>query len=185
MCAVFTPARIESDRLILRSPRPDDAVHIAERINDFDIARMTTRVPYPYALSDAEDFLEGYAATSPVLDRVFLVEHRAFGPMGVLGFHEQPTNWSKSGCALSPELGYWLARAFWGRGFATEAVLAALDWARDVWKLRAVAAGHFADNPASARVLEKAGFLYTGEVQERFSRARGEIAPTRMMVWLA
>jgi len=45
--------------------------------------------------------------------------------------------------------------------------------------------GHFADNPASGRVLEKAGFLYTGEVQSRRSTARGAAAPTRMMVWLA
>ena len=46
-------------------------------------------------------------------------------------------------------------------------------------------AGHFADNPASGRVLEKAGFLYTGELRTGFSRARGEEARTRRMVWLA
>ena len=48
-----------------------------------------------------------------------------------------------------------------------------------------VVAGHFADNPASGRVLEKAGFLYTGETRPAFSCARGESADTRMMVWLA
>jgi RimJ/RimL family protein N-acetyltransferase len=46
-------------------------------------------------------------------------------------------------------------------------------------------AGHFSDNPASGRVLEKAGFLYTGEVRKGFSRARGAEAATRRMVWLA
>jgi RimJ/RimL family protein N-acetyltransferase len=46
-------------------------------------------------------------------------------------------------------------------------------------------AGHFSDNPASGRVLEKAGFLYTGEVRRGFSRARGSEAETRRMVWLA
>jgi len=51
--------------------------------------------------------------------------------------------------------------------------------------VRAVIAGHFADNAASGRVLEKCGFLYTGEVRQRFSLARGEEAATRMMVWLA
>ena len=46
-------------------------------------------------------------------------------------------------------------------------------------------AGHFADNPASGQVLCKAGFLYTGEVALKASRARGHAVPTRMMVWLA
>ena len=50
---------------------------------------------------------------------------------------------------------------------------------------RALVAGHFSDNPASGRVLEKAGFLYTGEVRKGFSRARGTHADTRRMVWLA
>ncbi len=45
--------------------------------------------------------------------------------------------------------------------------------------------GHFDDNPASGRVLIKAGFLPTGEIRWRFSLARGEAARTRMMVWLA
>jgi RimJ/RimL family protein N-acetyltransferase len=48
-----------------------------------------------------------------------------------------------------------------------------------------VASGHFADNPASGRVLEKAGFLYTGDIERRYSRARAEAVDTRMMVWLA
>ncbi len=182
MCAVAAEARIETERLILRPLRSGDAVWIADRINDFEIARMTTRVPHPFALSDAERFLAGL---EPERDRAFMIDHRSFGPIGVLGFHEGPTCASPSGAALSPEIGYWLARTFWGRGFATEALLAALPWAAASWGRRAVAAGHFADNPASGRVLEKAGFLHTGEVQRRFSVARGAAASTRMMVWLA
>jgi RimJ/RimL family protein N-acetyltransferase len=97
--------------------------------------------------------------------------------MGVLGVH--PTDGPAS------ELGYWIGRPFWGAGYMTEAVTAALDWARDSWGRRILASGHFADNDASGRVLAKAGFLYTGEVEPRFSVARGEEAATRMMVWLA
>ena len=181
MCAIQSQIRLETSRLVLRTARPDDAVVIADRINDYDIARMTTRVPFPYALEDARAFLAAGAGG----DQSFLIEHKAFGPIGMIGFHEGPTTWSESGCALSPEIGYWLGRTFWGRGLATEAVRAALDWAATRWGRRAVASGHFADNPASGRVLEKAGFLYTGEVQRRFSLARGEAAPTRMMAWLA
>jgi RimJ/RimL family protein N-acetyltransferase len=185
MCATFKQPRFETERLVLRPPRPDDAVYIADKINDYDITRMLTRVPYPYGVEDAEEFIEQTAGGDPRRNQVFLAEHRAHGLAGIIGFHEQPTTWSRTGCALSPELGYWFARSFWGNGLATEAVVAALEWVVRDWGVRAVAAGHFADNPASARVLVKAGFLYTGEVQHRFSVARGEPAQTRMMVWLA
>ncbi|HTK36213.1 MAG TPA: GNAT family N-acetyltransferase [Caulobacteraceae bacterium] len=183
MCAVQSGLRLETDRLVLRPPGAQDAVWIADRINDYDIARMTTRVPFPYSLEDARGFLD--AEDDPERERRFLVEHPEFGPIGLVGFHEGSPRWSASGCALSPEIGYWFGRTFWGRGFATEAVTAALDWASTRWGRRAVASGHFTDNPASGRVLEKAGFLYTGEVQPRFSLSRGATAPTRMMVWLA
>ena len=86
---------------------------------------------------------------------------------------------------VGPEVGYWIGRPFWGRGYATEALEAGLVWASRKWKRRALVAGHFSDNPASGRVLEKAGFLYTGEVRTGFSRARGADAQTRRMVWLA
>ena len=182
MCAIIQEPRLRTQRLVLRPPRGEDAVWIADRINDYDIARMTTRVPHPYGLADAEDFL---ASAGSERDRLFLIEHPGFGAIGMVGLHDGPTRWSPTGAALSPEAGYWLGRTFWGRGFATEALAAVLDWAAKGWGRRVVAAGHFADNPASGRVLEKAGFLYTGEVQPRFSLSRGEAAPTRMMVWLA
>ena len=82
-------------------------------------------------------------------------------------------------------MGYWLGRPYWGQGLATEAASAALVWAGEGWRRRYLMAGHFADNPASGQVLCKTGFLYTGEVVPRHSLARGEAAPTRMMVWLA
>jgi RimJ/RimL family protein N-acetyltransferase len=83
------------------------------------------------------------------------------------------------------EVGYWLGRPFWGFGYMTEALSAAMAWAAGPWGRRWMVSGHFDDNPASGRVLIKAGFLPTGEIRWRFSLARGEAAPTRMMVWLA
>ena len=185
MCAVLADAKLETERLVLRTAVPADAVYIADRINDYDIARMGTRIPFPYGVEDAQTFLADRVKADPLRDRLFLIEHRAHGLAGALGFHEPITTWSETGCALGPELGYWLARTFWGRGLATEAVQRALAWAREEWGVRAVTAGHFADNQPSGRVLEKAGFLYTGEIQHRFSLARGDVAPTRMMIWLA
>ena len=68
---------------------------------------------------------------------------------------------------------------------AKAATQAALEWAERAWGKRAVAAGHFAHDAASAAVLHKTGFLYTGDVELRPSFARAKPEPTRMMVWLA
>jgi RimJ/RimL family protein N-acetyltransferase len=70
------------------------------------------------------------------------------------------------------EIGYWIARDHWGRGYATEAAAAVLRIARTLGHRR-VRAGHFADNPASGKVLRKLGFVPTGRPGQRFSAARG------------
>ena len=173
---------IECEGLHLRAPRLGDAGRIADLANDFDIARMTTNLPYPYRTSDAEAFFARMDAADRAREAVFLIEDKAAGPVGMIGFHVAD---SAQASVLGPEIGYWVGRPFWGRGVATRAAKGALAWASQTWRRKVVVSGHFADNPASGRVLEKAGFLYTGEVQPRRSVARGAIAPTRMMVWLA
>ena len=178
MCAASREARIETPRLVLRSPVLRDAVYIAELANDADVARMTTRVPFPYRLSDAEAFVCRMSQADPGQDLPLVIEHREFGPIGMTGFHRGPGQ-------RMMEVGYWLGRTFRGRGFATEAVRAALAWADAGLGKRAVLSSHFVDNAPSARVLDKAGFLYTGQVQARFSLGRGQEGQTRMMVWLA
>ena len=177
MCADLREPRIETERLVLRPPRLSDAVYIADLANDPEVARMTTGVRYPYRLSDAELYLGALAKSGLSQARAFLIEHCEVGPIGMAGLYR-----GKNICA---ELGFWRGRPFRKRGLATEAVSGLLGWATRDWDCRVTLAGHFVDNPASGRVLEKAGFLYTGEVRERFSRGRGQTLATRMMVWLA
>lgn len=175
MTTIDPSTRIETQRLTLRPPRRSDASRIAALADDIDIARMTTRLPHPYSREDAETFLAHIERSGA--ETVFVIDCAPDGPVGMIGF--SPVD------GLGPEVGYWLGRAYWGQGLATEAARAALAWARDSWRRRVVVSGHFADNPASGRVLVKAGFLYTGQIEARHSLARGESAPTRMMVWLA
>lgn len=168
---------LETERLKLRRPQLSDAPRVAELANDIDIARMTSNIPHPYGLEDAEAFLAGVESSDPNRNAAFAIE--ADGRVvGMLGFHPMGEDGRL-------EIGYWLGRPHQGRGFATEAVNAALVWASRDWGRRFVMARHFSDNPASGEVLCKAGFLYTGEVTLTHSKARGEAAASRTMVWLA
>lgn len=177
MCVIETSPVVETRRLTLRAPVPQDVLDIARLANDPDIARMTKRMPHPYGRGDADAFVTAAAGQDPSRAATFMIEHEDDGPVGVIGLFPDADR--------VPEVGYWIGRNFWGRGFATEALEGALVWASRRWKRRALIAGHFADNPASGRVLEKVGFLYTGETRRAFSLARSAQVDTRMMVWLA
>jgi RimJ/RimL family protein N-acetyltransferase len=176
MCAVDVTPVVSTERLILRGPVVTDAPAIAALANDINVSGMTGNIPYPYGLADAEAFIARAQSTDWGCEARWVVEHAAFGVVGGLGL--------KAG--ERPELGFWLGRPFWNRGYATEAARGALRWVKRDWRKSVVVAGHFADNPASGQVLCKAGFLYTGDIERRPSVARGrDDVPTRMMVWLA
>jgi RimJ/RimL family protein N-acetyltransferase len=169
-------AEIETSRLRLRQPVAADAERLAGLLSESDIPRMMVAMPWPYTIADAHDFIERAATQDHRVRNNFLIEHPAHGMVGGIGlFMEEGV----------PELGYWIGRSYRKNGFATEAVEAALVWASTAWGKRFVRAGHFVDNAASAVVLQKAGFLYTGEVVVRASRGRAAEVPMRTMVWLA
>ena len=177
MCAIDVTPTLSTERLVLRGVVHADAEHVAALANDPGLAAMTTAIPHPYTAADADGWLGHCRSLDWEREAQFVIEHRHFGVVGGIGFKPGPRG--------RPELGYWLGRAFWNRGYATEAARAALEWARRDWRKKLVVAGHFADNPACGQVLCKAGFLYTGDVELRWSQARQGPVRTRMMVWLA
>ena len=168
---------ITTARLRLRPLTPSDAERIAMLADDRDLARQTAKLPHPYRREDADAFIAAELAPEWV-GRSFAIDLAGEGLIGVVGFKPE------DGSPLM-DFGYWLGRPYWGGGLATEAARAALGWARDGWGRRALQAGHFTDNPASGRVLEKAGFLYTGVRRPFASVARGGLSKSREMVWLA
>ena len=155
-----------SENLFLRPAWPEDAEAIFHGIAEEAIARNLALIPWPYRIEDARNFvamkrddgLPQFALTLPG-------EHGT----PLIGLAGLQCNDGRI------ELGYWLGRKWWGRGYATEAARSILDIARAQGITR-VHAGHFADNPASGRVLRKAGFLPTGEVRPQHSLARGKAA---------
>jgi RimJ/RimL family protein N-acetyltransferase len=177
MCAIDVTPTLSTERLLLRGPVHSDAERLAQLANDVDVAKMTCAFPHPYGRADAEDYIARAQTRDWDREPSFLIEHRNFGVVGGLGFKPGPNG--------RPEIGYWLGRTFWNRGYATEACRAALVWARREWRRKLIVAGHFADNPASGAVLCKAGFLYTGDIELRWCQARQGPVRTRMMIWLA
>jgi RimJ/RimL family protein N-acetyltransferase len=171
-----TIPEISTLRLRLRTPLDSDVPRIVELAHDREIARMTTGVPFPYTMDHGHAFLSMVRAADPEIDLPLLIEHKTHGPVGLVGLHRREQPW--------PEIGYWLGRAYWGQGIATEAAAALVNWGHAVRGLKAISSAHFADNPASGRVLEKLDFLYTGQITQRLSYGRGTEAPTRMMIRL-
>ena len=141
---------LETKRLCLRAPRLGDAKTVATLANDRRIAENTARIPHPYKLSDAEDFIT--RAGKPD-EAVFLITLRDKTVIGACGIVLQET---------VPELGYWLGVEYWGQGYATEALHAVIDYAFTDLAHEQLQAGARVTNPASRRVLEKCGFQWTG-----------------------
>jgi RimJ/RimL family protein N-acetyltransferase len=160
-----------TERLLLRPGWAEDAPALAAAIADERIVRNLATAPWPYRLRDAEAFLA--QPRDPLLPSFLIFERTDGAPrlVGSCGLGRRPSG--------AVELGYWIARAFWGRGIATEASQALLDIARTM-RLPGLQASHFLDNPASGRVLEKLGFEPIGITAPRMSCARGTEAPARL-----
>ncbi len=162
-------------RVRLRPMSLSDAGWIARESARPEVHRMTGRVPARQPALSAEGFVLIMQARERVSgDCVRVIERIADGePLGLIGLHPAAGG--------AHELGYWLARDAWGRGYATEAGEAMLE-AFESKGGGALVAGHYTDNPASGRVLEKLGFSPTGEAPEQFSLGRMAKAPCRRMV---
>ena len=153
-----------TERLLLRPGWAEDAPELARAIADEQVVRNLATAPWPYGLEDAEAFLA--APRDPVMPSFLITERTDGAPriVGSCGLGRRPSG--------SVEMGYWIGRQHWGKGFATEASRALIEIAKAL-KLPRLEASHFLDNPASGRVLEKLGFVATGMSAERYSCARG------------
>jgi RimJ/RimL family protein N-acetyltransferase len=162
-----------TERLLLRPGWTQDAAALFEAIADESIVRNLASAPWPYAMADAESFLA--TDRDPDTPAVLIFRRTGGAPqlVGTIGIGRRPGG--------ERELGYFIARPFWGRGYATEAGRAMIAFARDSLRLARLNAGYFTDNSASGRVLEKLGFTPTGVIVPRYSAGRREAAPCRLL----
>jgi [ribosomal protein S5]-alanine N-acetyltransferase len=154
-------AEIKTTRLSLCTVTPEHATRIAELTSDIDVSRMTARIPHPNRAEGVLFWMAGLEASG---ERAFATLHDG----ELIGVCSYST-------ALDPapgELGYWVGKPYWDRGFATEMAQAVIRHVFTTTDRRVIPISHFADNPGSARVIAKCGFVPTGS-RRMFSLARG------------
>ena len=137
---------IQTERLLLRPYATSDAAAVTAQIGDFEVSKWLTRVPYPYAVSDALDFF-ARVADLPLVYAVC----RADDLVGCVS-------------VMDCDLGYWYGATHWGQGYATEAARAAVG-AHFAQSDVAIDSGYLSGNGGSQRVLEKLGFTPNGEIE--------------------
>jgi len=155
-------------RLTLRPYWPEDAAALTQAIAHEAVAMKLARLPWPYYQQDAVAFLSVPRERDTPAFAILSHEQDYPRIVGGIGLHRD---------AGAHAIGYWLTPEAWGRGYATEAGQALLGIARHAIGLKRVHGWHFADNPASGRVLTKLGFRPTGRIEPRRSLARGGTAP--------
>lgn len=146
--------------------------------DDFMVARWMTRAfPHPYTRSDADRWIE-------ISCRSGVDCHFAIEVGGVLagGIGLEPLGGERAGTA---SFGYWLGQAYWGRGIATDAARMLSDYALRNQGLRRLEARVFAENRASARVLEKSRFELEGVLREHYLDRSGKICDALLFARLA
>jgi RimJ/RimL family protein N-acetyltransferase len=144
---------LETARLVLRTPRFEDAKRVAALACDRRIAENTARIPHPYGTDDAKQWIR--IAISQPAAYVITIGGELIGACGLDG---PLAGEGKEGA----ELGYWIGVPFWGCGYATEAARGLIDLAFGDLGYEVLTGSARVTNPASRRVLEKCGFHWTG-----------------------
>lgn len=147
--------------ITLRPLRTDDARRIAELAGDPEVSATTLRLPYPYELHHAEDWLHKLATQpEPAVERVWGIE--AGDPIELVGVIGLTFNYSFK----RAEVGYWIGRPYWNLGYATAALRAVINIGFGELGLNRIDAHHMAHNTGSGRVMSRAGMAYEGLLRQ-------------------
>ena len=151
---------IALSRSTLRPWRAGDEASLVRHANNRNISRnLRDRFPHPYTAADAKAWITFNLGLAPPTQHfAIVVDGDAVGGISV-----EPHDGERR---RSAEVGYWLAEPFWGRGIATEALRAVTTYAFATFDLCRLEAGVYGWNPASARVLEKAGYTLEGRAKQ-------------------
>jgi RimJ/RimL family protein N-acetyltransferase len=147
----------------IRPWRFGDEESLVHHADNYKIWRnVRDRFPHPYTMDDAHAWIDYASAEKPRTNFAIAVDNVAVGGIGLI---LQSDIYRRSA-----EIGYWLGEEFWGRGIASEAVRALTEWAFDNFDLRRIYAGVLEWNPASMRVLEKAGYQFEARLRQAITK---------------
>ena len=150
--------RLAGGRCVVRAWTETDAGSLVEQANNLNVAKnLRDRFPHPYTKDNAREFLKFAASRQDQSNLAIDVDGAAVGAIGYVPGSDVER--------FSAEIGYWLGEGYWGRGIATEAVMLVTDHAFAQLNLLRLFALPFAENAASARVLEKAGYVLEGRLR--------------------
>lgn len=155
---------LHTDRLILRTIAQSDALALFPLINDLDVAAHMLNIPHPYPQDLLVSWIQAALESMEHHERMdmTIILKESGMPIGVCAINQICLDHQRG------EVGYWLGKRYWGRGYMTEAVRRLLEYGFDDLDLYRIHGRCFMSNPASARVLEKAGMTLEG-------CARGEV----------
>lgn len=143
----------------IRPWRYGDEQSLTANADNYKIWRnVRDRFPYPYTIKAASEWIAIASQESPPTNFAIVVAGKAVGGIGLV--LRDDINRCRA------EIGYWLGEAYWGHGIVTEAVRALTEWAFDNFDLASIYAGVLEWNPASARVLEKAGYKFEARLRK-------------------
>jgi RimJ/RimL family protein N-acetyltransferase len=146
---------LQGSRCAVRMWQRSDASSLVRHADNFKVAKnLRDRFPHPYTTTDAKAFLKHAASGEDTTNLAIDVGGDAVGAVGYVPGRDVER--------FSAEIGYWLGEEFWGRGIATEALTLVTGYVFGQLNFLRLFALPFADNPASIRVLEKAGYVREG-----------------------
>ena len=147
---------IHTDRLILRKAiSGQEKISLVSQIGDWEIVKWLANVPYPYPYDDLEDYL--LISDSNQFDLNIFLGNQLIGRVGLT---LDGDNYY--------DLGYWIGKDYWGKGYATESSKKLLEYVLDKLDSPKIKSGYFVDNFSSWNVLKKLGFKEV-RVEKRYS----------------
>jgi RimJ/RimL family protein N-acetyltransferase len=164
---------IRTARLTLRPIRERDEEDLFPLFADWEVIKWLSSPPWPYTREDMRSFVREQSAVAAEPETRFAVTHEK-APIGVIGVRMRQASQLQRGAG--PNIGYWLGRPYWGRGYMTEALEGVVRHVFTATPHGTIYCGVFVGNAASLRVQEKVGFVRDGESM-LYSRPRGAEFP--------
>lgn len=167
---------LRTERLILRGFRTEDASEIRKLAGNYNVSKMTLNIPYPYEPGMAEDWIGSHQGNWEARTRVAyaIVKQDSQQLLGTVSL--------VSIDGAQGELGYWIGEPYWGMGYCTEAAKKLIQFSFQTLGLKKIVAEHLTSNPASGKVMGKAGMrhvLTTQKVDRYGGNASMEVYETQ------